>query len=78
MQEGNDIVRALNKYKKEKEHYPEDLQTLISRNPIRSRWISDAWGQTYHYEITNDKENFKLISKGKDGTLGTEDDLIFE
>jgi len=78
MDEGNDIVRALNKYKKEKEQYPEDLQTLISRSPIRARWSSDAWGQSYHYEVSTDKNTFKLISKGKDTTLGTEDDIIFE
>jgi TM2 domain-containing membrane protein YozV len=78
MEEGNDIVRALNKYKKEKEHYPEDLQTIISGSPIRARWSSDAWGQSYHYEVSTDKKTFKLISKGKDKTLETEDDIIFE
>lgn len=78
MEEGNDIVRALNKYKKAKEHYPEDLQTLISGSPIRSRWSYDVWGKSYHYEVSDDKQIFKLISKGKDRTLGTEDDIIFE
>ena len=78
LEEGNDIVKVLNKYKKETDHYPEDLQTLISGSPIRSRWASDAWGQSYHYEVSTDKKIFKLISKGKDKTLGTEDDIIFE
>ncbi len=78
MEEGRDIVRALNKYKKEKEYFPDDLQTLISGSPIRSRWDSDAWGQSYHYEVSGDKTIFKLISKGKDKKLGTEDDIIIE
>ncbi len=78
MEEGNDIVKALNKYKKEKGHYPEDLQTLISGSPIRSRWASDAWGQSYHYEVSSDKIIFKLLSMGKDKTLGTEDDIIIK
>ncbi len=78
MEEGNDIVNALNKYKKEKGHYPGDLQPLISRSPIRSRWASDAWGQSYHYEVSGDKTIFKLLSTGKDKTLGTEDDIIIK
>jgi hypothetical protein len=78
VEEGNDIVKALNKYKKESGHYPEDLQTLISGSPIRSRWASDAWGQSYHYEISGDKKIFKLISRGKDKTLGTNDDIVFD
>jgi len=78
MEEGNDIIRTLIKYKKENNHYPEDLQTIISRSPIRARWASDAWGQSYHYEVSTDKSTFNLISKGKDMTLGTEDDIVFE
>ena len=78
MEEVNDIVKALNKYKKETGHYPEDLQTLISGSPIRSRWASDAWGQSYHYEISDNKKIFKLISRGKDKTLGTNDDIVID
>ncbi len=78
MEEGNVIVRALNNYKKEKEHYPDNLQTIISDNPIRASWGSDVWEQAYHYEVSDDKQFFKLISKGKDKTLGTEDDIIFK
>lgn len=63
--------------KKENEHYPDNLQTIISGNPIRARWTSDAWGQPYLYEVSEDKKSFKLISKGKDKTLGTQDDIIF-
>ena len=78
MEEGHDIIRSLNKYKKENNHYPDDLQTVISGSPIRARWSTDAWGQSYHYEISSDKKTFTLISKGKDKILGTTDDIIFE
>ena len=77
IEEGNIIVTALSRYKKESGHYPEDLQTLINGNPIRSRWTSDAWGQRYFYEVTDNQQNFKLVSKGKDRSFGTEDDIIF-
>lgn len=77
-EEGNAVVRALNNYKKEKDHYPDNLQTIIGDNPIRARWKFDAWGQAYHYEVSGNKKSFKLISKGKDKTLGTQDDIIFK
>jgi hypothetical protein len=78
LEEGKDIVSALNKYKNDNGKYPDDLQTIISSKPVRSGWNSDAWGQLYQYSISSDKKMFTLISKGKDKTLGTEDDIVFE
>jgi hypothetical protein len=78
LEEGKDIVSALKKYKKENGIYPNELQSIISSNPVRSRWNSDAWGQSYQYSISRDKTTFILISKGKDKALGTEDDIVFE
>jgi hypothetical protein len=76
-EEGLAIVRALNNYNEENKHYPDDLQTVINGNPIRARWASDAWGQSFYYKVSENKKSFKLISKGKDKTLGTADDILF-
>ena len=77
-EEGKDIIIALNKYKNKYGKYPDDLQTIIGHKPVRSRWNSDAWGQSYQYNISSGKNEFTLISKGKDKILGTEDDIVFE
>jgi hypothetical protein len=76
--EGTKIIKSIKSYHNGYRKYPESIESLIRDNPIRKDWRSDAWGEPYIYEIAKDKQNFKLVSKGKDRTLGTQDDIIFE
>lgn len=37
----------------------------------------DAWGHELRYEESSDGKNFTVTSTGDDGTVGTEDDLVY-
>ena len=78
LEEGNRIVSAIQSYHKNSNKYPEDLSSLIEGIPIRSGWKTDGWDEAYIYEVINNERGFKLLSKGKDRILGTEDDLVFQ
>jgi hypothetical protein len=77
-EEGIKIVKSLKSYHKSYKKYPESIESLIGDNPIRKDWRSDAWGEPYIYELAKDNKSFKLVSKGKDRKLDTQDDIIFE
>ena len=68
--EMEEIRNALFKYKDEKSVLPSSLDVLIGNYPLRQEWKKDKWGNDYLYERD------KLISAGKDKTLGTGDDII--
>lgn len=70
------ISLALERYKNELKGYPEKLGVLIGNNPLNRDWENDGWGNNYSYEVASDKQKFSLISKGKDGILHTNDDMI--
>lgn len=55
---------------------PDSLKELTSFRPVPSG-TTDAWGRTIKYERISDS-NFRLISAGKDGVFGTEDDVVLE
>lgn len=76
LSDGVEIVRAIEKYKGESGKLPENLEVIISGNPLRYSWRTDSWGNPYIYEIMPDKNTYRLISKGRDGTRGTPDDII--
>jgi len=65
---------AIEKLKNETGSYPETISTLIGSNPLRREWTKDAWGNPVNYTIVN--SGFKLISAGKDGVFGNEDDVV--
>jgi general secretion pathway protein G len=70
------------------------LQALVARptgDPQPMSWTQladkvplDPWGQEYRYECIlatdgeRQKDRFRIISKGKDITLGTDDDMVHE
>ena len=78
IEEGNNIASAIHRHYKNSGKYPTDIDTLIGSIPIRSGWKTDRWNEPYVYEVLNDGENFKLISKGQDRNFGTEDDIVFQ
>jgi type II secretion system protein G len=72
----------------------QSLQALVARptgDPQPMSWTRladkvplDPWGQEYRYECIQatdgegQKDRFRIISKGKDITLGTDDDIVHE
>ncbi|WP_298421866.1 hypothetical protein [uncultured Kordia sp.] len=57
--------------------FPDDLGSFSRRNPIHGDLTVDSWDHEIFYEKTENGEDFILISKGKDGKLHTEDDIVF-
>lgn len=78
IEEGENIASAIHRYHKTSGKYPVNIEILIGSIPVRSGWKTDSWGEPYIYEVENDGNQFKLFSKGKDRTVGTEDDIIFQ
>lgn len=62
-------------YKLVKHSYPNDLQEVVKEHAI-TKIPKDAWGNEIVYQKKDDGSGFKLISKGKDGKLGTEEDIV--
>ena len=78
MEEGNKIVSALYHYQENKGRFPRSISELIGNIPIRAGWRTDSWGERYIYEVEENNQRYKLVSKGKDRILGTEDDIVFK
>jgi general secretion pathway protein G len=70
-------VEYLNKYKSHSGSFPSDLEKMTGNSPARREWIKDGWGNPIIYSVTDNGNDFLLQSKGKDGSLNTEDDLKF-
>ena len=71
----HDIVYALERYYAHNKRYPEKLTDIISDNPMRKKWLTDPWGNSYVYTTTRKRSSFKLISAGKDEERNTSDDV---
>jgi hypothetical protein len=71
------VVEYLNKYKSHSKSFPADLEQMTGNSPERREWIKDGWGNPLLYSVTDNGNNFLLISKGKDRKQNTEDDLKF-
>ena len=78
LDEGKEIISALENYHKVKGKYPISIGDLVAGRPVHSRWRLDAWGEPYIYEASHDGHKFSLVSKGRDRMLGSEDDIVFE
>lgn len=70
------ISASLDKYNTIHNTYPDNLETLISSNPLHASWSTDKWGQPYKYNKTS-RKGFTLISAGADGKFNTNDDIKF-
>ncbi len=53
---------------------PKSLQDLKASG-ITGRVAKDPWGNDYHIKCPGEKLTVDVISMGKDGELGTEDDI---
>lgn len=86
----NAIGSAVKAYKINGGHYPtteQGLEALVTRpstEPLPARWMKiadavpkDAWNHPYHYRLLSQDgvPAFEITSAGKDGILGTTDDL---
>jgi general secretion pathway protein G len=86
----NSLGSVLKMYKINNGFYPstaQGLKALVTRPggaPTPKSWTAladkvplDPWGQEYTYKFPGSKvaTEFELVTKGKDGQLGTEDDM---
>ncbi|MFP4599038.1 MAG: type II secretion system protein GspG [Persicimonas sp.] len=74
IQMGN-IKQSLDMYytRTDPHQYPESLNELVDRN-IMQEVPKDPWGEDYVYRREG-RSDFTLMSKGKDMSEGTEDDI---
>ncbi len=86
----NSLGSVLKMYKINNGFYPstaQGLKALVTRPggaPAPKSWTAladkvplDPWGQEYTYKFPGSKvaTEFELVTKGKDGQLGTDDDM---
>ena len=79
------ISTALNLYEVDNGVFPKSLQDLIRqpgdarnwRGPYLGKLPVDPWGNPYiyHYPGKHDQKFFDLLSVGRDGKEGTDDDI---
>lgn len=76
MQDMRSMGEAIEIYQIDFSVYPDTIDKL---NPdyMRDPPKFDAWDNEYVYKVSSDKQNYELISKGPDGMLDTEDDIVF-
>ena len=77
------IPSALDLYEMDVGEYPKSLQDLV-QDPGEENWDGpylkkvpqDPWKKEYHYKYPSDHGiDYDLASKGRDGVLGSEDDV---
>jgi len=69
------IALALDESKEASGRYPHHLRDLAAGRPLRMDWLTDAWGRPFRYETGPGDLTFTLTSVGRDGILGTADDM---
>ena len=73
-------VTATDEYKKQTGHYPVNLNDLLikigSNAPVivSPQIMKDGWGHSLSLVITGGY--FRVVSAGRDGQLGTKDDIL--
>lgn len=70
------IELLLEKRKSTLGEYPIELKAITKNNPLKKRSILDYWNNKFHYKVIDKDSSYILISKGKDGILNTEDDIL--
>lgn len=82
----NALEKALNVYRLDTGHYPDQqagLAALMTAPSNEPKWQGpylekniplDPWGQAYVYRIPGEKREFDLISYGRDGRPGGTDE----
>ncbi len=77
------IATALDMFELDNGQYPDKLEDLVTKPGYATIWNgpylkkkpTDPWGRAYIYKPTTDKKDYELISYGKDGVAGGEDDI---
>ena len=76
------LEKALDQYRLDTGHYPSNelgLKALLERPANEAKWSGpylrkdvplDPWGKPYVYKIPGEKNEFDLLSYGKDGQPG--------
>ena len=76
------LEKALDQYRLDTGHYPSNelgLKALLERPANEAKWAGpylrkdvplDPWGKPYIYKIPGEKNEFDLLSYGKDGQPG--------
>ena len=72
--EMQEITDSLLKYREENGNFPENINELIGKRPLRKGWEKDAW-QTEYILIQDKVNTVKLVSAGADKSFETEDDI---
>lgn len=78
------LPAALDMYEMDVGEYPQNLQDLV-QDPGVDNWAGpylkklprDPWGKDYYYKNPGDHGlDYDLASLGRDGSLGSEDDIV--
>ena len=81
------IAQALQLYRVHNNQYPsteQSLSALVSNPGTTRSWrgpyieeekLKDPWGASFEYEASG--REFKIISSGLDGEMGSDDDIFF-
>ena len=72
-----EIKLAIEKFKKDTKNFPDSIDELIGKNPLRKNWSEDNWGTAYKL-FKNENQSIELTSAGTDRQFGTKDDLKIE
>ncbi len=64
---------AIKQYETENDVLPADLEVL----DLKASTLMDPWGRRYAYHFRDEAPGFDIISRGADGTVDTEDDVMF-
>lgn len=73
-----EITKALELFKTNTKVYPVCLADIIGNNPLRYNWTKDGWGNNYKYITSHNQCGYTLVSAGKDGKFGSNDDIVFK
>jgi hypothetical protein len=68
------IKKALDEYAADKGQYPDNLEALVPYYLRIPDHVNDPWGKPFKIE-TDENMKVTLISAGKDGIFGNEDDI---
>lgn len=80
----SNIPAALDLYEMDIGEYPQRLEDLLEDSSGEKNWSGpylkklpkDPWGRDYYYKYPGEHGvDYDLASKGRDGVLGTEDDI---
>lgn len=74
--EAKDFVKQIEMFKAYEGRYPADLQELATKQSL-SKLPKDQWGSDFFYSVSEDGQQYTLISPGPDKALQTGDDVKF-